>query len=84
MVISSVVALAQTLVDLVLVDLMVEARAYSMGIEVDRCVYVDGLHLYPGKYCPHDQTEDALGPVIPAGWTIQSSPQPVERHDRGR
>lgn len=40
---------------------------------VAMCVIQDGRHVYAGPECPHGRTEDELGPIAPAGWTVQSA-----------
>lgn len=36
------------------------------------CLIRDGFHIVRGPDCPHDRTEDELGEIQPAGWTVQS------------
>jgi len=39
---------------------------------VDRCVFVDGVHVYAGKACPHfPGAEDEMGSAPEPGWTVQ-------------
>lgn len=40
---------------------------------VDRCVFVDGAHVYAGPHCPHDNKYDEAGLVPEIGWTVQQS-----------
>lgn len=42
-------------------------------MQVQRCVFVDGIHVYGPPDCEHvdPPAEDELGPVIPPGWTAQ-------------
>jgi len=41
-------------------------------IAVDRCVFVDGVHAYAGKTCPHfPGAEDEMGFAPEPGWTVQ-------------
>jgi hypothetical protein len=44
-----------------------------MGIEVDRCWFVDGKHVYEGPDCPHSNKSDELGEILPPGWTVQQN-----------
>ena len=38
----------------------------------DRCVYLDGFHVYRAATCPHDTViADELGPGHEPGWTVQ-------------
>lgn len=41
---------------------------------VERCVYIDGIHVYAAEDCPHYefQKSDEMGDVQPQGWTVQS------------
>lgn len=38
---------------------------------VSSCVIQDGQHVYVGRDCPHNRTEDEEGPVPEPGWTVQ-------------
>jgi len=39
---------------------------------LDHCVFIDGVHVYAGKACPHlSSAEDEMGPVPEPGWTVQ-------------
>jgi len=44
-------------------------------MEVDRCVYVDGKHVYSGPDCPHDgyNRDDPLD--LEPGWTVLNIPK---------
>lgn len=44
----------------------------EVPMQVDNCVYVDGKHVYAGPDCPHNNTTDETGFVMPDGWTVQS------------
>jgi hypothetical protein len=37
-----------------------------LPMDVDICVFHDGVHIYEGYACPHNQPED-----ITPGWTVQ-------------
>lgn len=41
---------------------------------VERCVYIDGVHVYGAPDCAHSalQREDEMGEIVPDGWTVQS------------
>lgn len=41
----------------------------AFPIYADYCVFHEGEH-YPGRYCPHDDEVDEMGPVMPPGWTV--------------
>jgi hypothetical protein len=43
-----------------------QSAPWHLPMEVDRCVYVDGKHVYAGPDCPHDRPED-----FDPGWTVQ-------------
>lgn len=53
-----------------------------MIIATDVCVVRDGIH-YAGWHCPHDLTEDELGPIKPAGWTAQQANTPTNEEHHG-
>jgi len=39
---------------------------------VDYCVFIDGVHVYAGKTCPHlPGAEDEMGTAREPGWTVQ-------------
>ena len=47
------------------VDPRIQASGWNtVPMMVDRCVFVDGEHVYQGTDCPHEDEE--------VGWTVQS------------
>lgn len=50
-----------------------DERIFPM--HVDRCIFIDGVHVRSAMDCPHEQREDEMGTVVETDWT----PQKVRR-----
>jgi hypothetical protein len=42
-------------------------------MDVSTCVFLDGVHVRPGPYCPHGPDKSELGEDIVPGWTVQQA-----------
>ncbi len=51
---------------------------------VGQCIFLDGQYLYHGIGCPHADTEDENGPVVPVGWTAQQQTPPIKEQQHGK
>lgn len=52
----------------------------EIPMQVDICVFRDGEFVYHGRHCPHGNTSDETGLVMPPGWTAQQTHRTEEQH----
>jgi len=38
---------------------------------VSKCIFFEGVHMFPGPDCPHHRESDEQGEIPPPGWTVQ-------------
>jgi hypothetical protein len=48
-----------------------DERIYPMY--VDRCIFIDGVHVRSAMDCPHEKPQDEMGPVVETDWTPQKA-----------
>lgn len=42
-------------------------------MELSTCLWLDGVHVRPGPYCPHGPSTTELGEQTKPGWTVQQA-----------